>query len=164
MQPQNLTKPRVTKYNRMQTKYKIRYRFNVQCRTLYEIKDEKTGKIDQQKDPETDKWVDRLEDKTKRLNYYTEAEDYVYIMHNTHSKDKINKTKYLGYAKDATGILIDKEKAYIDNADLQCFVFSYDQFLIAINETFGWLTSSLAQTDYDGLKPYKRSKYHYVLL
>ena len=76
--------------------------------------------------------------------YNVDIGEYIFLQHHRYSDD--NKTKYLGYAKDNNG-KVDDTKAFMDNTDEQCFVYSYENFLNGVNLALRSCTEQINDRD-----------------
>ena len=127
--------------NRLQTKYKINLYVNW-LQTTHTYIEDKNGNLVKQRDPKTGNMVGIISIEEKVPCDFLIEENIEIVKHKLVDEDEENDTKYLGYAKKKDGTT-DTHKAYIDNTDEQCFVYSYENFLDAINKTLKDLTNSL---------------------
>ena len=142
-QPQNLLDDNIQFYNKMKTKYQIEINMTIHTCTKTTIKDKNDNVIKQKSKNEKGEeiLVDTLEENEK---YEKGAKGYVFVQHHRYYSYAINQTKYLGYAKHDNGDVANY-LAYIDNTDEQCFVYSYETFLIGVNQTIQKLTGMIAE-------------------
>ena len=135
LQLQDLTRKEIVEQNKMQTKYQVVVRLET---LVQQYHTEKTLDGDGNEVIVAENVMDDAEE------YNIDIGEYIFLQHHRYSDD--NKTKYLGYAKDSDG-KVDDTKAFIDNTDEQCFVYSYENFLLGVNLALEKITNDLSENE-----------------